>query len=481
MSNENLSYSISLKDLMSGKMRGIENDVGRLDSKMGRLNSTAGRLATGIGAYLSVRAIRDFGGAVVDSLTRYEYFSASLRTLLHGDMAAASLLNSQLVSLAQVSPFSLVDVQDSSKRLLAYGFSAKQIIPTMKMLGDVSSATGNAIGDVTYLFGTLRTQGIAMTKDLREFTNRGINLIPLLAKHFNIAEKDVYSFASAGKIGFKEVEEAFKTMTSEGGDFFNMMETQNKTTGGKISNLGDAWEQLKITIGQSQAGILNSTVSWATSMVSVINQIWKANDKVHSSFEKYGAQDYTMLEKFNKFIGVGAFGSTGDAMTGGQIGDTKYRDSLNKQFVNPSADNFTQAAKSQLSLTNIISNMWKDKKAQENPTTFNRTMAIVKGALDDVRTNIAALKSSAFNTTPVSISGEDDVSGRGRKNKIGKSGGYTSEISGQRPQNIYITIGKQVETLNITAQTFKEGVSKGVDLLKQALLETVNDANEIGR
>ena len=167
--NEGLNYTITLKDLFNKNFKRIEDSVGRLDGKMGKLNNTASKLSSGLAAYFSITAIKDFGSAVIDSLKNYEYFSASLRTLLHGDANAATLLNNQLVQLAKTSPFSLVDVQDSSKKLLAYGFAAKDVVETMTMLGDISSATGNQIGDVAYLYGTLRTQGVAMTKDLPNY------------------------------------------------------------------------------------------------------------------------------------------------------------------------------------------------------------------------------------------------------------------------------------------------------------------------
>ena len=68
---------------------------------------------------------------------------------------------------------------------------------------------------------------------------------------------------SAGKIGFKDVEGAFKDMTKEGGQFFNLMDDQSKTVGGRLSNLSDSWEQLKVNIGKSQSGILSGTVTFS--------------------------------------------------------------------------------------------------------------------------------------------------------------------------------------------------------------------------
>lgn len=478
--NEGLNYTITLKDLFNKNFKRIEDSVGRLDGKMGKLNNTASKLSSGLAAYFSITVIKDFGSAVIDSLKNYEYFSASLRTLLHGDANAATLLNNQLVQLAKTSPFSLVDVQDSSKKLLAYGFAAKDVVETMTMLGDISSATGNQIGDVAYLYGTLRTQGVAMTKDLREFTNRGINLIPLLAKQFKIAEKDVYSFASEGKIGFKDIEKAFQSMTSSGGDFFNMMNEQSKTVGGRLSNMGDAWEQLKIKIGKSQEGIIASTVNMISSMINSLNRGMDAMNMIHNSFEQFGAKDFSMWEKYvvSPLSKAGMlFGMS--PVKGGYAEAQQYSASLKDAYVDPSSESLSQAIKSQASLSNIIANMYRDTEARKDMTSFNRTVAILKGSLAEVQKNIAALKSPGFTEKAVNAESIDSLGSDTKK--LSKSKSDTTEISGSRPQNIYITIQKQVENLTIATTNLKEGVTKAVDVLKQGLAESVNDINTIAR
>lgn len=456
--NEGLNYTISLKDLFNKNFKRIEDSVGRLDGKMGKLNNTASKLSSGLAAYFSISAIKDFGSAVIDSLKNYEYFSASLRTLLHGDTNAANALNGQLINLAKVSPFSLVDVQDSSKKLLAYGFEAKDIVKTMTMLGDVSSATGNQIGDVAYLYGTLRTQGVAMTKDLREFTNRGINLIPLLAKQFKIAEKDVYSFASEGKIGFKDIEKAFQSMTSSGGDFFNMMNEQSKTVGGKISNLGDAWEQLKVNIGKSQTGIISGTVTFLNQLVSQMSDAFGQVNKMDEAIKKYGGVQHGFLDRhfFKSF----------------QINKDYEALSVFDSYVNKSENSMKDAYASQASINRIMAGLAGNfKSGKLDYENYKNQMALAKYSLGSIDGNISLLKQK------MNVPNEPEK--KDLKKDFG--GDSTTEISGSRPQNIYITIQKQVENLTIATTNLKEGVTKAVDILKQGLAESVNDINTMAR
>lgn len=457
--NEGLNYTLSLKDLLSGKLNGIEKSVAGLDSKMGRLQGAANGLSNAIVGAFSTAAIIGFGKSVIDSLKNYEYFSASLRTLLHGDANAAQALNGQLINLAKTSPFSLTDVQDSSKKLLAYGFAAGEVVKQMRMLGDVSSATGNRIEDIAYLYGTLRTQGVAMTKDLREFTNRGINLIPLLAKQFKIAEKDVYSFASEGKIGFKDIEKAFQSMTSKGGDFFNMMSEQSKTVGGQLSNLGDAWEQLKVNIGKSQTGIIAGTVNFLNQFTSAISDAFGQVNKYDEAIKKYGGVQHGFLDRhfFKSF----------------QINKDYEALSVFDSYVNKSENSMKEAYASQASINRIMAGLAGNfKSGKLDYENYKNQMALAKYSLDAIKGNISLLSKKT---------GSSDTKEGLSNNTTLNTKSDTTEISGSRPQNIYITIQKQVENLTIATTNLKEGVTKAVDVLKQGLAESVNDINTIAR
>ena len=282
----NLEYILRLKDQFSKTMQGAANQVKGLDGKMGGLKSSLGGLKGAIAGAFAVGAVVSFGKSVLESLKNYEYFHASIKVLLYGNGKAATALEEQLISLAKTTPFSLVDVQQGSKQLLAYSFAASTIVENMKMLGDISSGVGKPLGELVYLYGTLKTQGRAFTKDINQFTTAGINLLPQLAKQFKVTDAEVMKLVQDGKVGFKEVEKAFKAMTSEGGQFFGMMAVQSKTVGGQLSMMGDSFEQLKVKIGQSQTGIIAGTTSWINNLLEGINRGIDAMNLLDKAFEK---------------------------------------------------------------------------------------------------------------------------------------------------------------------------------------------------
>jgi hypothetical protein len=157
-----------------------------------------------------------------------------------GDAVKANRLIGDVKNFAAETPFGSKELLSASQQLLAYGTSVGQIVPTLRTLGDVSSSlTNTSLDELVYLFGTLRTQGRAFSKDIYQFTGRGIPIVQELAKVFKVTDAEVTKLVEDGKVGFREVVQAFKGMTAEGGRFGGMMEKQSQTLGGLFESLKD--------------------------------------------------------------------------------------------------------------------------------------------------------------------------------------------------------------------------------------------------
>jgi hypothetical protein len=70
---------------------------------------------------------------------------------------------------AASTPFGQAELFGATRQLSAYGLEAEQLLPTLRMLGDVSAAFGKdlPIGRLTYLYGTLQAQQRAYAIDVR--------------------------------------------------------------------------------------------------------------------------------------------------------------------------------------------------------------------------------------------------------------------------------------------------------------------------
>ena len=182
---------------------------------------------------------------------------------------------SELVDIAAKTPFDLQGVASSAKQMLAYGSSAENVGDELVMLGNVAAGVGSQLSEIAYLYGTLRTQGRAYAVDIRQFAGRGIPIYEELAKVLGVTKDEVSDLVTAGKVGFKEVEQAFKNMTSESGIYYNLMEEQSKSLTGQLSNLGDAWDTMLNEIGKDTQGIASAGISGLKGLIENYETIGK--------------------------------------------------------------------------------------------------------------------------------------------------------------------------------------------------------------
>lgn len=196
---------------------------------------------------------------------------------------------SQLVDTAARTPFDLTSIAQGAKQMLAFGSNVESVVDEIVMLGNVASGVSAPLGDLIYLYGTLRSQGRAYTVDIRQFAGRGIPIYEELGKVLNADRQELNKLVTEGKVGFPEVEKAFKNMTSEGGIYFNLMQEQSKSLTGMLSNLGDAWDSALNKIGQDNQDLFTGAIQGAIDLVENMDQIIRIVQAVTIAYGSYKA------------------------------------------------------------------------------------------------------------------------------------------------------------------------------------------------
>jgi tape measure domain-containing protein len=240
----------------------------------GLLSNTMGGLKGAIAGAFAVGGVIAFGSAVLEATKNNETFVMSLSAMLKSK-EQANILNAQLIELAKSTPFSLVEIQQSTRSLIAMGVASTDISKTLTMLSDVSAGTGNSITELSEKFGRFKTQGRLYMQDVNELTGRGIPVIEEFAKQFGVAESEVRKLIETGKIGFPEVTKALESMTAEGGKFYQLSEQLAQTTQGQLSAMGDSWNQILVNIGNSQSGIFNNLLKLVNNGLGLINDAFR--------------------------------------------------------------------------------------------------------------------------------------------------------------------------------------------------------------
>lgn len=252
-----------VQDGVSQTARAVEQQGQSIENVFNRIKSVASMAFAGFTAKEIISTLGTVRG-------EFQQFEIAFETMLGSGQKAKGMI-SDLANLAASTPFDMKGVVNGAKQLLAYGFAANEITDTMRRLGDVSAGLGLNLQDLTWLYGTTMVQGRLFTRDLMQFTGRGIPLTEELAKQFGVTKDKVSELVTAGKVGFPEVKKAIESLTNEGGKFGGLMEKQSHSITGQISNIQDTIEMAINDLGTQTEGLMND----ALDITSKVIDHWK--------------------------------------------------------------------------------------------------------------------------------------------------------------------------------------------------------------
>lgn len=252
-----------VQDGVSQTARVVEQQGQSIENVFNRIKSVASVAFAGFTAKEIISTLGTVRG-------EFQQFEIAFETMLGSGQKAKGMI-SDLANLAASTPFDMKGVVNGAKQLLAYGFAANEITDTMRRLGDVSAGLGLNLQDLTWLYGTTMVQGRLFTRDLMQFTGRGIPLTEELAKQFGVTKDKVSELVTAGKVGFPEVKKAIESLTNEGGKFGGLMEKQSHSITGQISNIQDTIEMAINDLGTQTEGLMND----ALDITSKVIDHWK--------------------------------------------------------------------------------------------------------------------------------------------------------------------------------------------------------------
>lgn len=252
-----------VQDGVSQTARVVEQQGQSIENVFNRIKSVASVAFAGFTAKEIISTLGTVRG-------EFQQFEIAFETMLGSGQKAKGMI-SDLANLAATTPFDMKGVVNGAKQLLAYGFAANEITETMRRLGDVSAGLGLNLQDLTWLYGTTMVQGRLFTRDLMQFTDRGIPLTEELAKQFGVTKDKVSELVTAGKVGFPEVKKAIESLTNEGGKFGGLMEKQSHSITGQISNIQDTIEMAINDLGTQTEGLMND----ALDITSKVIDHWK--------------------------------------------------------------------------------------------------------------------------------------------------------------------------------------------------------------
>jgi tape measure domain-containing protein len=232
-------------EVMAGAIRGLK-PAALLHRHFNDLGAVLGPAMAGAVAAVGVGKL--VSGAISRAVSD-EQMQVSFEVLV-GNAAKAKETIASLRKLGAETPFEFPELADAGKKLIAFGEGADTVTDTLRRIGDISSGIQAPIGEIAEIYGKARVQGRLFAEDINQLTGRGIPVIQEFAKQLGVTDAEVKKMASDGKISFANLEQAFLSLTSEGGKFGGMMARQSRTVGGLWSTLKDTWGEVLLSFGQ---------------------------------------------------------------------------------------------------------------------------------------------------------------------------------------------------------------------------------------
>jgi tape measure domain-containing protein len=242
------SLSIVEKELMD-----VSRQTEELKNKQNALKNTSRELAGTfllIKAVLLGKAVKELSKIFLGSNIEIEQYITSFDVLL-GSYEKAKTLVDELYYSAARTPFVLTDLTESTKVLLAFGFEVNKAKEYLKDLGDLSLGNAERLKSLSNAFGQISARTTATMRELKIFVTNGVPIIDALSQTMGVTTSEMRNLITAGKVGFKDVENAVKSLTREGGLFYKGLDKQSKTAAGLFSTIIDQINLVGREIGKT--------------------------------------------------------------------------------------------------------------------------------------------------------------------------------------------------------------------------------------
>lgn len=234
----------------------LATDASQALSGMGEVQAKAQQLGTELtktGAAMTALSAPFIaaGAAAIKIAGDFEQTEIAFTTMLKSGEAAQSFLG-DLAEFAKGTPFEFPDLLDASKRLMAMGFAAEDVIPVMTTVGDTVAALGGGgpmIDRVTTALGQMLAKGKVSAEEMRQLTEAGIPAWEKLAEAIGTDVSGAMDLVQKRAVDSGPAIAAMLQGLNE--TFGGLMQSQMETFLGKLSNVQDTLFFLAKDIGEA--------------------------------------------------------------------------------------------------------------------------------------------------------------------------------------------------------------------------------------
>lgn len=298
--------SLNLRDIKAAnrEMQSLEKQRDKLTGggKGGGGLSVMGLAKGYIGAKALQYASEGIMGSVNSAMERG--MNKTSFGVLTGSKAGGDKLTGDLSSLAADTILG-PGVFKNAQTMLSFGVEAKNIMPIMKMLGDISGGSQDKLDGLALAFANTASAGKLTGQDLLQYVNAGFNPLNEISRTTGKSMSDMRKVMEDGGITVKMVADAMQTATGTGGRFNDMLNKAAETPYGKYQKLTGQIEELAIKFGDILMPVVSKLMDMAGPLVDIIgNGIEKFGAMINPISSKVKALVMTMQPAFKALMEI---------------------------------------------------------------------------------------------------------------------------------------------------------------------------------
>jgi len=269
MATSYIDYVLRFRDKVTAGLRGVRTEAKKTDKTVTSIQSSLTGLFAMAGAGYGISQLMKYGAELQKVEKSFE--------VLVGNKSGAEALLANVSEYAKNTNFGKMGLAKSAQDLLTYGVAAEKVMPTMKMLGDISLGNQERLKLLSFAYAQVQGAGKLMGQDLLQLINSGFNPLQIISQQTGKTMGELREMMQKGAISAEMVTQAMKIATSEGGRFFNGANALAETGAGRFDRMTETMMETAQVIGSD---LLNALIPVFNVMTSLFEFLVKHKDTV---------------------------------------------------------------------------------------------------------------------------------------------------------------------------------------------------------
>ncbi len=259
----------------------MERQTQAAGTRLGNILEGALSVTIGIGFFEAIRrGFQTVVGEAVSFNAMMEQARIGFTTMLGSAERAQAFLD-EMADFAARTPFEYPDLLDAAKRMMAMGFAAEEVLPTLQAVGDAAAGLGlgrEGINRITLALGQMRAKAKVSGEEMRQLTEAGIPAWEILAEAVGKSTAEVMKLSQKGLIpAGQAIQWLVEGMEKR---FPNMMQNMENTWEGVTSTIKDVW---RMTVGALTSNLFNGITQW-------LQKVRDFATEFYTTFRRFGLQ-----------------------------------------------------------------------------------------------------------------------------------------------------------------------------------------------